>query len=293
MPDIDWHRDLERFNFRRTLSASPNTPFLSFYDSDEGRPVLPSPFLTTKPLKPESSDVIYSKTEEQVAQGKAAGVRFADTYRPVDFGRNPDVLKALAARFGPERPISVTRLEAYRTCPYLFYLENILGLETPEEPRYDIDARQWGLVVHRVLEKLYARGSVLVEQVHDAAMKALDATLSEVELPVFWKEVTRRVFANLLPDLVRCEAELREGGFQPQKTELSLNGNLAKDIAVRGRFDRVDASATAFRVLDYKTGRPGNFTPKAVTDGTHVQLPLYAWLYQQGKPGLAIDNFGV
>ncbi|MCX6842346.1 MAG: PD-(D/E)XK nuclease family protein [candidate division WOR-3 bacterium] len=293
MPDIDWHRDWQRFNFCRTLSASPNAPFLSFYDSDEGRPVLPSPFLTTTALKSESSDVIYSKAEEQTAQGKAAGVRFAATCRTVDFGRDADVLKTLAARFGPERPISVTRLEAYRTCPYLFYIESILGLETPEEPRYDIDARQWGLVVHRVMEKLYAHGSVPVEQVHDAAMKALDATLSEVELPVFWQEVTRKVFANLLPDLVRCEAELREGGFQPQKTELSLNGNLAKDIAVRGRFDRVDASTTAFRVLDYKTGRPGNFTPKAVIDGTHVQLPLYAWLYQQDKPGLAIDNFGV
>jgi hypothetical protein len=293
MPDIDWHRDLERFNFCRTMSASPNTPFLSFYDSDEGRPVLPSPFLTIAPLRPVPSEIIYSKAEEQVAQGKTAGVRFADTCRPVDFGRDPDVLKALAARFGPERPISVTRLEAYRTCPYLFYLENILGLETPEEPRYDVDARQWGLVVHRVMEKLYARGLLPVEQVHDAAMKALDATLGEVELPVFWQEVTRRVFANLLPDLVRCEMELREDGFQPQKTELSLKGDLAKDIAVRGRFDRVDSSATAFRVLDYKTGRPGNFTPKAVIDGTHVQLPLYAWLYQQAKPGLAIDNFGV
>ena len=293
MPDIDWHRDWQRFNFCRSLSASPNPPFLSFYDSDDGRPVLPSPFLTIAPLKPEFSDINYSRTEEQVAQGKSAGVRFADTCGPVDFGRDEDVLKALAARFGPERPISVTRLEAYRTCPYLFYLENILGLETPEEPRYDIDARQWGLVVHRVMEKLYAGGSLPVEQVHDAAMKALDATLTEVELPVFWQEVTRRVFANMLPDLVRCEAELREGGFQPQKTELSLNGNLAKDIAVRGRFDRVDANATAFRVLDYKTGRPGNFTPKAVIDGTHVQLPLYAWLYRQGKPGLAIDNFGV
>jgi hypothetical protein len=266
MPDIDWHRDWQRFNFCRTMLASPNTPFLSFYDSDEGRPVLPSPFLTITPLKPELSEIIYSRAEEQTAQGKAAGVRFADTCRPIDFSRDADVLKALAAKFGPERPISVTRLEAYRTCPYLFYLENILGLETPEEPRYDIDARQWGLVVHRVMEKLYADGSLPVEQIHDAAMKALDATLSEVELPVFWQEVTRRVFANLLPELVRCEAELREHGFQPQKTELSLNGNLTKDIAVRGRFDRIDANAVSFRVLDYKTGRPGNFTPKAVID---------------------------
>jgi ATP-dependent helicase/DNAse subunit B len=293
MPDIDWHRDWQRFNFCRTMLASQNTPFLSFYDSDEGRPVLPSPFLTITPLRAGTSDIIYSRAEEQTARGMAEGVRFADTCHPVDFGRDPDVIKALAARFGPEHPISVTRLEAYRTCPYLFYLENILGLETPEEPRYDIDARQWGLVVHRVMERLYADGSLPVEQVHDAAMKALDATLAEVELPVFWQEVTRRVFGNLLPDLVRCEKELREGGFQPQKTELSLKGNLAKDIAVRGRFDRVDANATAFRVLDYKTGRPGNFTPGAVIDGAHVQLPLYAWLYGQSRPGLAIDNFGV
>jgi hypothetical protein len=293
MPDIDWHRDWQRFNFCRTMLASHNTPFLSFYDSDEGRPVLPSPFFTSTPLKPELSSIIYSKAEEQVAQGRITGTRFAATSRTVDFGQDKDVLKALSARYGPERPISVTRLEAYRTCPYLFYLENILGLETPEEPRYDIDARQWGLVVHRVMEKLYAAGSLPVEEVHDAATKALDATLVEVELPVFWQEVTRRVFANLLPELVRCEEGLREDGFQPQKTELSLHGNLADDIAVRGRFDRVDANAAAFRVLDYKTGRPGNFTPKAVIDGTHVQLPLYAWLYRQGKPGLAIDNFGV
>jgi ATP-dependent helicase/DNAse subunit B len=143
------------------------------------------------------------------------------------------------------------------------------------------------------MEKLYAKGTMPVEQVREAALKALDATLEEVELPVFWQEVTRRVFSNLLPDLVRCETELREGGFEPQRTELSLKGNLTKDIAVRGRFDRVDAGATAFRVLDYKTGRPGGFTAKAVLDGTHVQLPLYAWLYGLDKPRLTIDNFGI
>jgi hypothetical protein len=293
MPDVDWHRDWQRFHFRRTLSASPGTPFLSFYDSDQGRPILPSPFLTLTPVKPDPSGVLCSRAEEQVAGGRAKGVRFADTCRPVDFKGDEEALKALSERFGPERPVSITRLEAYRACPYLFYLENVLGLETPEEPRYDIDARQWGLVVHRVMEKLYAGGAVPIDKVHDTALKALDATLAEVELPVFWQEVTRRVFNNLLPDLVRCEEELREAGFEPQKPEGRVNGALAPDIAVQGRFDRVDASATAFRVIDYKTGRPGNFSPKAVVDGTHVQLPLYAWLYGRDRRGLSIDNFGV
>ena len=124
-------------------------------------------------------------------------------------------------------------------------------------------------------------------------MKALDATLKEVELPVFWTEVTRRVFADLLPDIVRCEEELREGGFEPGRTELSLKGDLTPDIRLRGRFDRVDTSGRQFRVLDYKTGAPRNSGGKAVLDGTHLQLPLYAWLFRNQNPECRPDNFGI
>jgi hypothetical protein len=143
------------------------------------------------------------------------------------------------------------------------------------------------------MEKLYANGPVSVERIPDAATKALDATLKEVELPAFWTEVTRRVFTSLLPDIVRVETELREGGFEPGRTELALKGNLTKDITLRGRFDRVDTAGKLFRVLDYKTGAPRNFGGKAVHDGTHLQLPLYAWLFQNENPQQEPDNFGI
>jgi RecB family exonuclease len=105
--------------------------------------------------------------------------------------------------------------------------------------------------------------------------------------------VTRRVFNGLLPEIIRCETELREGGFLPGRAELRLRGRLTEDIALKGRADRVDTSDKLFRILDYKTGSPRNIGGKAVLDGTHLQLPLYAWLYAEEHAKAVPDNFGI
>jgi RecB family exonuclease len=293
MPDVDWHRDHQRFHFRRTLESSPNPPVLSYHSSQDGQPVLPSPFLARKPEKVKRPDAVYSDAEEQVEQGRTAGKAFADDATEVDFGSDKEVLAVLARNFGPDRPVSVTRLERYQRCPYEFYIDYVLGIETPEEPRFDIDARQWGLVVHMVMEKLYAAGPVAIDKLEAAALKALDATLEEVDLPAFWTEVTRRVFAGLLPSIVGIETELREGGFLPGRAELRLKGTLDKEISLKGRADRVDTSGRQFRILDYKTGAPRNYGGRAVLEGTHLQLPLYALMYEQGTKQARAENFGI
>jgi CRISPR/Cas system-associated exonuclease Cas4 (RecB family) len=293
MPDLDWHQERERFHFRRTLESPITTPILSYHAASDGQPVLPTPFLALKPTKTPSPDALYSQAEEQVSKGRTAGETFAESALEVDFSKDQEVLAVLAANYGPARPVSVTQLERYRRCPYEFYTDYILGIETPEEPRYDIDARQWGLVIHLVMEKLYRDGPVESEGLAPAALKALDATLKEVDLPVFWTEVTRRVFNGLLPEIIRCETELREGGFLPGRAELRLRGRLTEDIALKGRADRVDTSDKLFRILDYKTGSPRNIGGKAVLDGTHLQLPLYAWLYAEEHAKAVPDNFGI
>ncbi len=293
MPDVNWHQEHERFHFRRTLESSLNPPILSCHAVRDGQPVLPTPFLTLKPTPAPRPVALYSEAEEQVAGGKTAGRTFAESALEVDFSRDDEVLAVLAADYGPAQPISVTRLERYRRCPYEFYIDYILGIETPEEPHYDIDARQWGLVIHLVMEKLYRDGPVAPDGIESAARKALDATLKEVELPAFWTEVTRRVFNGLLPGIIRCETGLRDGGFVPGRAELRLRGKLAKDIALKGRADRVDTAGKLFRIIDYKTGAPRNFGGKAVLDGTHLQLPLYAWLYAEEHARAVADNFGI
>ena len=293
MPDVDWHQEHERFHFRRTLESPLSPPVLSYHAARDGQPVLPTPFLSLKATPAPKPDALYSEAEEQVARGKASSKAFGESPLEVDFSTDREVLAVLAAGYGPARPVSVTQLERYRRCPYEFYIDHILGIETPEEPRYDIDARQWGLVIHRVMEKLYADGPVAVEDLEATAKKSLDATLREIDLPPFWTEVARRVFAGLLPSIVSTEAELREGGFLPGRAELRLRGSLTDNIALKGRADRVDTSGRLFRILDYKTGSPRNYGGKAVLDGTHLQLPLYAWLYAAEHARAVPDNFGI
>jgi len=294
MPDMEWHRDWQRFHFRRTLTAARSVPFLSFPESRQGNPVLVTPFLEMTPTRYHDSGAIYSRTEEQLRAGERQGERFSHSVRTVDFTIDQPVRAALAARFGPERALSVTRLEGFRRCPFRFYLENVLGLATPPEPTYEIDARQWGSLVHQVLGRLYAQGPVPIRSLRKKAWECLKQTLAEADLSPFWAEVTSRVFRNLLTSFIETEQQLRAEGFAPFKTELALSGNITPDIKVKGRLDRLDSADGALRIIDYKTGATTGFSARAVIeDRTHIQLPLYARLLEEEFPKRTVANLGI
>lgn len=292
MPDMDWHRDWQRFHLRRTIESARDEVFLTFHDSVDNKPVLPTPLLQLDTYSLPKQDVLYAAVEEQLAAGRRAGVPFAVTARTVDFSRDLDVRAALERRFGPDRAIPVTGIESFRRCPYRFYLERVLGLESPPEPQYEIDASQWGSVIHRCLSLLYEKGPVPVADLPEKARAALDRALSDFGLPLFWAETTRRVFDNFLPSFVEIEKGLRDQGFSPMSAERRLEGQVTDEVRVKGRLDRLDGSSDSVRVLDYKTGAAGIGPKQVLDDRTHVQLPLYARLVGNvtGRP---VDNCGV
>jgi RecB family exonuclease len=294
MPDIDWHRDHERFHFERTRHCGRNLPWLSYHAAADAKLVLPTPFTDLEPVNAQPSPDLFSPEEEQRYAGTAAGRTLAEQATPVDFSRDQDALAALNRRFGPDRELSVTRLEGYRACPYCFYVTEVMKLEPLEPPALEIEPRQWGIIVHRVLGRLYSRGKVPLSDLKQQALACLDQVMDEFGLTAFWAEVTRRLFENNINDLVECEAALRAEGFSPMKTELPLSGAAARDLFVKGRLDRVDSSAESLRVIDYKTGRSPWVRPADVTDDrTHIQLPLYCHLLRARYPGKAIDNMGI
>ncbi|MBM3315895.1 hypothetical protein FJY71_08690, partial [candidate division WOR-3 bacterium] len=131
MPDIDWHRDWQQFHFRRTLASSRTPPCLSCHEARDGCPVLPSPFLDLEPVPAPPARTIHSEVERQLHEGRCAGVPFEKTAETVDFAADAAVKRGIDARFGPDRALSVTAVEAYRRCPYRFYLERVLRIETP------------------------------------------------------------------------------------------------------------------------------------------------------------------
>lgn len=293
MPDMDWHRDWQRFHLYRTIHSSRNLPFLSFYESQDNQPILPTPLLELEAVPPRVINVIYSEAEHQRLNGETTGSRLDELKASVDFQNDQEVLRELARHFGAEKPLSITKLESYLHCPYLFYIKSVLQLETPEEPTFDMERQQWGLIVHAVLGRLYQNGPVSPDDIKTLAPKNLETILEEFKLPHFWNEVTRQVFNTLLPQFITTENKLRQEGYQPFRTEEKLEGSIGSDIILKGRVDRIDiADGKRLRLVDYKTGKE-NIGPPNVEDGTHIQLPLYAYLVKEKLTDKTIDNIGI
>ncbi len=303
LPDIDWHRDWQRFHFHRTLGSCLNQPFLSFPETHDGNPVLSTPFLPdikpsldiAEPCHLTENTVIYSEIEHQLYLGKMSNVTFEQLTHSVDFSAEPEAQEIISDRFGPDSYISVTALERYRRCPFIFYLEDVLGLEITPEPEYVVDAQQWGILLHNIFKLIYSGATIpSLKEIESNAERLLNRVLKDAGLPRFWAEVTRRVFKNILPRFIEQEKELRKEGFFPSKTEYVLKGAIAPNIKVKGRIDRIDSSDTAVRILDYKTGADLISKQDVIKYRTYLQLPLYAHLLtEQAEFGQKnVDNIG-
>ncbi len=199
------------------------------------------------------------------------------------------------ARFAPQRTWSSSRLEAYRRCPFFFFVSHVLRLEPRQPPSEGLDARQLGNLYHRILEKLY----LTVGQ--GAALEALLAALSDVANPIldsaprveqfrataWWDQTRHRILDNVQQSVEAIES-LGDGFtfYEAERTfgidhkpgcVLTINDDNGDSFRVRGLIDRVDRDAAGrVRIVDYKTGGPHSYTDAAVRNGEKLQLPLYA-----------------
>ena len=102
------------------------------------------------------------QAEPERTGGVAAAAQVLQLRRPAAGGSPFDgdlngLADTFAARFAPERTWSASRLEAYRSCPFAFFVSQVLGLEPREEPAEGLDVRQLGNIYHHIFEGLYGR----------------------------------------------------------------------------------------------------------------------------------------
>ena len=211
-----------------------------------------------------------------------------------------------AARFAPERTWSASRLEAYRSCPFAFFVRSVLGLEPREEPAEGLDARQLGNIYHHIFEQLYR--TVIDAADLDALLSTLPAVAGAVldvaprvegfRATAWWTQ-TRAEIADNVRRSVEALAAL-PGGFVPVAQEAAFFDSDSLTLTdgddafrLHGFIDRVDrAPDGGLRIIDYKTGGPAAFTVKAIVEGKKLQLPLYALAAEQALGlGQVVDGF--
>ena len=213
------------------------------------------------------------------------------------------------------RPISPTRLEAWATCPFRYFLGNVLwlgALETPEDTTR-ITPLERGKLIHKILEDfiVQSRDAGLVPppghpwteadnhrllQIAEAEFEAAEAR-GVTGKPLLWELEKHNIRDDLVAFLV-AEANIRE---QTKTAEIRVEAPFgsggdspdvldeATGLRFRGLIDRVDISADGKSVLvmDYKTGSPRPYAgleEDPIDHGKRLQLGIYSLAAQRMAP---------
>lgn len=156
--------------------------------------------------------------------------------------------------------LSVTKLKEYLQCPFRFYLKNMLGMEELDDEKAEMDALDFGSLVHDVMHNM-ARSEEM-SRCEDGP-KLSEFLCSEAE---HW--ATER-FGHPLPLQIRIQldaakqrlrvaAQVQAGlvkeGWQILDSEVRIEAELA-GMRIGGRIDRIDRHIDTgqIRILDYKT----------------------------------------
>jgi ATP-dependent helicase/nuclease subunit B len=161
----------------------------------------------------------------------------------------------------PKQRMSVTAFSKYLACPFRYYLQRVVGMNAPEPERVEWNNRDFGNVLHDVLEQwgrdAVARDSADAKVIEGWFLKALD-------------DLVARHFGEELPLAVSLQVEsmrLRLGWFAEKQAEIRAEGwrivEVEKDFeleiagaTVTGQIDRIERHEDGrIRVLDYKTSK--------------------------------------
>jgi len=162
--------------------------------------------------------------------------------------------------------IRVTGFKNYLQCPLRFYLQNVCGIRDFDPEAREISPRDFGIVMHKVLEE-YGNDPATKDLVDPAKVaKALDTQLDEVAKRFFGAQFSPVVLVQLesmrarLRSFAPIQAQSRAEGWEIIATERAVKKTDERQIAIgplalTGTMDRVEVNTerNALRVLDYKT----------------------------------------
>ncbi|MBI4358136.1 MAG: PD-(D/E)XK nuclease family protein, partial [Candidatus Omnitrophica bacterium] len=182
---------------------------------------------------------------------------------------------------------SATFLEEYAECPYRFFSNRVLQLESQAE---GIDIKRRGVILHDVLEDFFRwiedrKKKVSFDEAVEHATRRFHELWQEEPLTgdrYYKLELERKRMQEMIVQIIKMElvekkppiAGLRPRYFEYEFRDLVLEGK-RRQMNFRGKIDRIDVDPHErfALVIDYKTGKP--FKLDSLENGTSLQLPIY------------------
>ena len=217
--------------------------------------------------------------------------------------------------------LSATSLQRYATCPFQYFVRNVLGLHVPETTHRSLglDSLEVGTLLHGILREWYGRLAEhgwfaqeapsdfkplgILKQVAESAFRDFEQQ-NAVGPALLW-EMRQEQIMNMLERILEQDKRELEHEWRPVLFEVPLKGEMPVQVAkgttfipLTGQLDRVDWSPSRhrYRIIDYKFTGSGVMTDqelaRAVVQGTRLQPLLYMELAGQGIPPLLAQTPG-
>jgi RecB family exonuclease len=211
---------------------------------------------------------------------------------------DPRLLQALDVETGGgERPLAVTSLERFASCPFQGFATQVLRARKTRPLREVPDARESGTLLHRALAAAFREtAAAWRERPRDAAriraeaLAACDGVLREGSVA---SSLRRLAVARIREAVVATlEWSLADEAWDFAYAERAFGDPRARDggwpplvlvdgetrLALGGSIDRVDAGhgRSAVRAIDYKLSRSAAERAMRGLGGTTFQVALYA-----------------
>ncbi|MBO3696959.1 PD-(D/E)XK nuclease family protein [Roseivirga sp. E12] len=286
LPTFEEQDAIYAYHFKRLIQRAENVHFI--YDNtvaaDSTGEVSRFVLQQLRRYKQHANHIVTEKTYEGIIPPQV-------DKRAISIEKGPEVMGMLQRYVDSneaEKFLSPTSLTTYVSCPLKFYFQYAARFSEQDQVEEDIDARNLGIVVHEVLEKLYM--PYLGKEVSQDQIKALKR-LVEKQLLTSLEEnkiiqsnqqlegrdlVTKRVMEQMVLkvlDLDIKQAPFKMVGLERNDFQYFVSLPTGERVKIGGTIDRIDEKDGVTQIIDYKTGK--------VKLSSMTQLKLAAEEYTQ------------
>ncbi|MFH1825478.1 MAG: PD-(D/E)XK nuclease family protein [Candidatus Firestonebacteria bacterium] len=290
--------NIQRLHFYRLIESSEIDTFLSYPMQEKDKVILPSNFLpqiinNVKHHHFNLENVHFNEEERQRHNGGLTRKEF-EGFKKIEF-MNPDEMRKIIGKFyGEDKYISVTVLDKYIKCPFIFYIEEVLKILPFKEPTYELDNATFGKIVHSVMKDTFKEGEKNIDNIRKSVYISLDDILNKERLKPFWKDFIKNKIDFIVDNIVKEETKLMNVFPNILYLEKYVKAEIIPNkLRLKGKIDRVDINGDNFLVIDYKTG---SGISGFITDTNKIrslQLALYAKIVMVENSRLSLGGLGV
>ncbi len=182
--------------------------------------------------------------------------------------------------------LSASAWQSLVDCPYRFYARHILRLAEVEAVPEEMEKRDYGLLVHAVLQRFHTLYPRLADTPRERLLEELQQITEAVFAPqrqltylaLAWQLRWQRRMNDYLDWALAREAQgyRWQAGEVERERALPLGGDGV--VTLQGRLDRIDQGPQGLAVLDYKVKRRDSLRRRLKQPGEDVQLGFYGLL---------------